>query len=232
MGRPHFWCVTIITVIVTAHDAAASHNCRSAPYPAVNWQDCDKKLLNLSDQDLRGANLSGTDFTSTDLRETNLFEANLEKATLVRASLAGSKAKGARFVRIEAYRTDFSRMNAQGATFVGAELQRSIFHQAKLADGNFTKADLGRAQFDHAQVGGCRFSLANLARADFRHATFASSPDFDRAFFFLTRIEGVDLGSATGLEQWQVDMACGDGTTKLPPGLKRPEHWPCQFQQE
>ncbi len=40
--------------------------------------------------------------------------ANFEKATLVRASLAGSKAEGAKFDRIEAYRANFSGIHAQG----------------------------------------------------------------------------------------------------------------------
>jgi uncharacterized protein YjbI with pentapeptide repeats len=74
--------------------------------------------------------------------------------------------------------------------------------------------------------------LTNLARADFRGATLSKPVDFDRAFFFLTRIEGVDLAAATGLTQWQLDMACGDDKTMLPAGLKKPKDWPCQFQQD
>jgi uncharacterized protein YjbI with pentapeptide repeats len=74
--------------------------------------------------------------------------------------------------------------------------------------------------------------LANLSRADFREATFAKPVDFDRAFMFLARLEGVDLTAATGLTQWQVDMACGDDKTVLPAGLTKPKAWPCKFQQE
>ncbi|UJW76890.1 pentapeptide repeat-containing protein [Rhizobium sp. SL42] len=213
-------------------DVLAADDCRASPVPGINWQDCDKKLIMLDSSDLSGANLTRTDFTSTDLRNSNLTEANFEKAVLVRASFAGSTAKGTRFARIEAYRTDFSQLDAPGAVFSGAELQRSVFTQAKLAGADFTKADLGRSQFDGADVGGSRFSLANLARADFRGAAFASPVDFERAFFFLTRIEGVDLAGATGLTQWQLDMACGDDATVLPAGLKKPASWPCQFQQE
>lgn len=231
VGYLIFFAAILMTAIVV-QDAVASHDCRSGPHPGVNWQDCDKTLIVIRGEDLSGANLSGVDFTSTDLRDSNLLAANLEKSTLVRATLSGSVAKGAHFARIEAYRADFSRLDAQGATFMGAELQRAVFHEAKLAGADFTKADLGRAQFDRAEIGGGRFSLANLSRADFRRATFAESPDFDRAFFFLTRIEGVNLANATGLEQWQVDMACGDDMTALPPGIRRPSHWPCEFQQE
>lgn len=213
-------------------EAIASHDCHAAAGPGVNWHECDKKLIVLEGEDLSGANLFGVDFTSTDLRNSNLLAANLEKATLVRASLAGAAAKGARFDRIEAYRTDFGRITAEGAVFASAEMQRSNFQEATLTNVDFTKAELGRAQFDGADISGARFSFANLARADFRRVIFNVPTDFDRAYFFLTRIEGVDLSSSTGLTQGQLNMACGDARTRLPSGLRRPSDWPCQFQQE
>jgi uncharacterized protein YjbI with pentapeptide repeats len=211
---------------------AAANDCRSAPAPGIDWQGCDKNLLMLGGSDLRDAKLAEADFSATDLRGATLVGANLEKAKLLRAGLAGSTATGARFARVEAYRTDFSNMKADDATFESAELQRSNFANARLSNGNFTKADLGRSQFDGAEVGGSRFSLANLARADFRGATFSKPVDFDRAFFFLTRIEGADLAASTGLVQWQIDMACGDDKTVLPAGLKKPANWPCKFEQD
>lgn len=210
----------------------AANECRVSPTPGISWQNCDKKLLMLNGSDLGGANLTGADFTSTDLRDSNLSAANFEDAVLVRASLARSVAKGANFSGIEAFRTEFGNLDAQGAVFVNAELSRSNFTKAKLADTDFRKADLGRSQFDRADVSGSRFSLANLARTDFREAIFAKPVDFDRAFMFLTRIEGVDLSAATGLTQWQMDMACGDDTTVLPTGLTKAASWPCKFQQE
>ncbi|NKN34926.1 pentapeptide repeat-containing protein [Agrobacterium sp. a22-2] len=213
-------------------EALAANECRVSPTPGINWQNCDKKLLMLNGSDLGGANLTEADFTSTDLRDSNLAGAIFEDAVLVRASLARSKAQGANFSGIEAFRTEFGGMDAPGAVFVSAELSRSNFTKANLADTDFRKADLGRSQFDGADVSGSRFSLANLARTDFRQAAFAKPVDFDRAFMFLTRIEGVDLSAATGLTQWQLDMACGDDATVLPTGLKKAASWPCKFQQE
>ncbi|MGE3874555.1 MAG: pentapeptide repeat-containing protein, partial [Parvibaculaceae bacterium] len=37
----------------------------------------------------------------------------------------------------------------------------------------------------------------------------------------------VDLSQALDLTQEQIIMACGNGQTKLPPGLAMPPHWPC-----
>jgi uncharacterized protein YjbI with pentapeptide repeats len=211
---------------------ARADDCRSSPVPGIDWQGCDKKLLMLGGSNLEGAKLLETDFTTTDLRGANLAGADLEKAKLVRASLAGATAKGTRFARVEAYRTNFSGIEAPDASFESAELQRSNFAEAKLSNVNFTKADLGRSQFDGADIGGSRFSLANVARADFRAAAFSAPVDFERAFLFLARIEGADLSAATGLVQWQVDMACGDDKTVLPAGLTKPAQWPCKFQQD
>ena len=41
------------------------------------------------------------------------------------------------------------------------------------------------------------------------------------------RVEGVDLSKSTGLTNSQLEIACGDNDTKLPPGLERPDAWPC-----
>lgn len=220
----------LAAALVVSPFQAAADDCRSAPMARIDWQNCDKKLLMLGGSDLTGAKLGGADFSTTDLSNATLAEADLEKAKLIRATLSGATAHGTSFARVEAYRTDFSRLNADKATFESAELQRSNFSGAQLADVNFTKADLGRSQFDGAEVGGSRFSLANLARADFRKASFSKPVDFDRAFFFLTRIENLDLSASTGLTQWQVDLACGNDKTMLPSGLNKPKTWPCKFE--
>ena len=136
--------VLAVCTVFAWQNATAAQNCDAAATPGVDWHECDKKLLILEGQDQGGANLFGVDFTSTDLRNSNLLAANLEKATLVRAS-ADSTAKGARFDKIEAYRTDFSRMDAQGVVFASAEVQRSNFQDANLTNVDFTKAELGRA---------------------------------------------------------------------------------------
>jgi uncharacterized protein YjbI with pentapeptide repeats len=211
---------------------AAGADCQSSPEPKIDWTECNKSLLMLGGSDLSGANLAGTDFTSTDLREANLTGANLEKATLVRASLAGAKADKANFARLEAYRTSFAGMSAQGASFASAELQRADFSQANLSGADFQKAELGRANFGKATITGTAFPMANLSRAELRGATFAGPIDFTGAFLFLTRIGGLDLSKATGLQQAQIDLTCGDKATKLPAGLKAPAIWPCKFEDD
>jgi uncharacterized protein YjbI with pentapeptide repeats len=206
---------------------ALAASCKAMPAPSVDWQDCNKVNIILEGSELDNANLSGTDFTYTDLRSSSFNGANFEKATMIRSSLAGSKAEKANFTRIEGYRTIFSQVAAAGSTFASAELQRADFTEADLTGADFQKAELGRADFKGATITGARFPMANLSRAHLNAAKFEGPLDFTGAFMFLTRIEGMDLSQATGLEQAQVDQTCGDQNTKLPSGLKPPADWPC-----
>ena len=206
---------------------ARAADCRGDAGSSVDWSQCDKRLLMLGGSDLSGANLSRTDFTYTDLRNSALKGANFEKAKLVRTALSGSKAEGTKFNKAEAYRGDFSGVAAAGATFVSAEMQRALFVGADLTKTDFSKAELGRANFEKATLTGSKFTLANLSRARFEMSVFEGPLDFENAFMLLTRIEGVDLSAATGLQQAQIQLACGDASTKLPADITAPTTWPC-----
>jgi uncharacterized protein YjbI with pentapeptide repeats len=216
----------LATSLFAVSPALAAY-CGSTPEPGLDWSECTKKNLMLPSSELEGANLSGTDFSLTDLSGSNLTSANLEKANLVRAWLAGARAEKANFSRVEAYRSSFANIAANGASFVSAELQRADFSGADLTGANFEKAEAGRVLFKGAVLTGARFSLANLSRANLSGATFEGPLDFDQAFMFLTHIEGLDLSAAKGLEQAQIELACGDKDTKLPEGLTTPARWPC-----
>ena len=178
---------------------AAAQNCAAAAAPGVNWQECDKKLLILEGQDLSGANLFGVDFTSTDLRkQQSSLRQILRRQRLCRASLADIDRQRRPVRQNRGLQDRLQPYGRAGAVFASAEVQRSNFQDANLTKVDFTKAELGRAQFHDADISGSRFSFANLARADFRGAMFTAPIDFDGAFFFQTRIEGLDLSNSTG----------------------------------
>jgi uncharacterized protein YjbI with pentapeptide repeats len=218
-----------VAAVILLPSPSSAANCRAAPAPEVDWSGCDKSRVMLDGSDLHGANLFDANLTSTDLRGANLTGAKLEKATLIRASLAGATADKASFVHIEAYRTAFAGISAEGASFAAAEMQRSDLTKAKLTGADFEKAELGRVNFAGATLGNTNFSLSNLSRAEFAGAVVSGPVNFDHAFLYLARFEGVDLSAATGLEQGQIDLACGDADTKLPAGIKPPAGWPCDF---
>ncbi|MBP1857721.1 uncharacterized protein YjbI with pentapeptide repeats [Rhizobium herbae] len=218
-----------LAAVVAAASPAKAAYCSGTPEKGLDWSECSKKNLMLPSSELESANLSGTDFSLTDLSGSNLVSANLEKANLVRAWLAGAKADKANFARVEAYRSSFANIAATGASFAGAELQRADFSGADLTGANFEKAEVGRVLFKGAVLTGARFSLANLSRANLSGAIFEGPLVFDQAFMFLTHIEGLDLSAAKGLEQSQIELACGDAKTKLPAGLTTPSAWPCKL---
>ncbi|MGJ7036981.1 uncharacterized protein YjbI with pentapeptide repeats [Shinella sp. BE166] len=215
-----------MAVGLSSGDAKAA-DCRSDPAPEIDWSDCAKKSLMLSGNDFTGANFRDADLSSTDMRNTTLTGADLEKATLVRTWFTDARLDKANFARVEAYRSIFKNVFAQGASFASAELQRAAFNGADLTNTSFEKADVSRADFDEAILSGASFAYANLARADLSEAKVERALGFNRAFMLLTRIEGLDLSGATGLDQSQIDIACGDAETKLPNGLTTPTSWPC-----
>ncbi|MDO1581597.1 pentapeptide repeat-containing protein [Rhizobium oryzicola] len=202
-------------------------DCRREASSGVDWSSCKKRLLMLGGSDFKGANLAETDFSMTDLSRTDMTGAVLEKATTIRAYIAGASMVGANFNKVEGYRSDFTEAKADKATFVAAELQRVSFVGASLVGADFSKAELGRADFRKSIMGNTSFRLANLSRADLRDIRIQGSIDLSGAVMFRTRIDGMDLKQVKGLSQTQVDLACGDKNTVLPPGLNRPEDWEC-----
>ena len=107
-------------------------------------------------------------------------------------------------------------------------MQRANFKDASLRGADFSKSELGRANFNGADINDTVFSFSNLARADFSGAVFDTPIDFTDAYLYETNFQGVDLSMATGLKQWQIDLACGDDGTKLPAGLQVPQDWACE----
>jgi len=73
---------------------------------------------------------------------------------------------------------------------------------------------------------GVDLSSANIARARFGDAQFEGA-NLTGAYTLLAHFEGADLSRTGGLQQDQLEIACGDDETKLPADLTRPASWPC-----
>ena len=202
--------------------------CDDTAGPGVNWAECRKRNLIMSGTDFEGSNMSKADLSATDLRETNFNNADFSKTTLFRASLAGSTAIGADFSKAIAFRTNFTSTDLTDANFSKSEVYRADFSGANLQNADFSKSELARVKFSDANLSGTNLAYSNLSRADLREAKSTSNLPLTGAFLFQTRLEGVDLSQATGLADWQLEMACGDSSTKLPPNITPPSTWPCQ----
>ena len=91
-----------------------------------------------------------------------------------------------------------SKADARGADFSTAELSGAVMSWAK-----FDRASFRSAELMGAVLTGSSFDGADFRDAELNHAI----------------IGGVDLSRARGLDQDQLDEACADTRTKVPPGL-------------
>ncbi len=205
---------------------AAQAGCADAPKAGVDWSGCEKMRLILRKADLQGARLGGVDLNGSDLALANLGGADLSRASVDRARFSGADLGRAKLFQLSGYRTNFSSAKLVGADLTKAELARSNVSLADLSGANLEKAELQRATLEGAILSGANLSGADLARTNLAKATLGGAR-FAQARMFLTRIEGVDLSAALGLNQSQLDSACGNNQTKLPKGLKLPPTWPC-----
>lgn len=98
----------------------------------------------------------------------------------------------------EGEKADLTDANLKGADLEGAYLVTANLKGADLSDANLQVTDLSEANLQ-----GALLVRANLEGADLSYANLL----------------GADLRETEGLYQEQLDAACGDAETKLPPGL-------------
>jgi hypothetical protein len=151
-------------------------------------------------------------------RPFNLFHANLSDQWLFRIDLKAANLRGANFARTRVFRADFIGADFFGANLTDAEFISANLTRADIMDANLTNANLAYANLTGAtlwaNLAGAKLDHANLAGADLRHANLAGADLSDANF------SGADLSAAAGLTLQQLDKACGEPKTKLPPGLK------------
>jgi uncharacterized protein YjbI with pentapeptide repeats len=105
-----------------------------------------------------------------------------------------------------------------GCNLAGADLSNTCVKDHDLHGADFTGANallmcMSFADFTGVSFRGTELSGANLAGAKLNGA------DLTGAKTSITSFLGTDLRQVKGLTQAQIDVACGDKTTKLPPGL-------------
>jgi hypothetical protein len=153
------------------------------------------RQANLSDQWFYFLKLKGADLSGANLVRTGLFLVDLTDAHLVEANLVDSECL-----------SNFTRADLTGANLTNASLRGSNFTGARFNHSNLTRANL-----THANLAGANFASATLSVK----LTDATLTD--------TNFSAADLHDSLGLTQQQLDTACGDPKTTLPPGLKLPQ---------
>ncbi|MFY4729827.1 pentapeptide repeat-containing protein, partial [Nitrospira sp. BLG_2] len=148
------------------------------------------------------------------LDEADFLDANLNRATLI----------GAKGTRINLMNADLSETYAPKSSF-----QFSQFNRANLESSNFVGADLRGSNFSHSDMTRANLQETNLQETNLQNATLAgadlSGARLDSADLSRANLKGAILSSALGLTQTQLNAACVDDQTNLPPELTRPA--PC-----
>src|ERR1700761_3936825 len=101
----------------------------------------------------------------------------------------------------------------RGADLTNTCVKEHDLHGADFDGANATLMCMSFANFTDASFRGTELSGANLAGAKLDGA------DLTGAGTSITSFLGTDLTKVKGLTQAQLDVACGDAATKLPPGL-------------
>lgn len=115
---------------------------------------------------------------------TTMPEVDLKCVTVLKCQF--SYLVGADYSLLKLEFTDFSVANLQDAKFVRTNLKQTTFIRADLSNTDFTGANLTSANFTGANVAGANFTNAN---------------------FTSTVICGLDLATAIGVTQAQLDSA-------------------------
>jgi hypothetical protein len=158
--------------------------------------------------DLAGAHIPKAAFPfKAPLGYANLTDADLRKAILWYASL---------------YDADLTNANLSDADLSGARLSDAHLNRANLTD-----ADLGGAFLEFAGLTGAHLNRANLRYADLIDAVLRDAnltdADLRKANLWYADLTNANLSDAdltdTNVTQDQLDKACGNAGTKLPPKL-------------
>ena len=203
-------------------------NLRFARAEYVFWVNSNFPAANLSHSYLFSIDLRGSKFERANLTgavlAVNLKEGKLLGANLTNAYLTGKYRK-----------VDFRGANLEKAIIRSSKMQQSLF-----AGTNFQSATVESVDFEEASFtgpyplfkepkniptlsffdpvdGAANFSYASLWDVSFKKANL-QGVEFTKTKFF-----DVDLSESKGLTQAQIDEACVDEKTKLPPDMNRPE---------
>lgn len=172
---------------------------------------CDLSNKAMNGVRLNNANLSGSIFNNS----------NLSGGSLDGSDLSGAHFRGALMFRVRGDNVTMPRAVLEDATLTEANLSH-----AKLADANLSRANLSRAIFLDTDFQGAIFDNANLTGAQFQSSQFQNTK-FNGTILIDTKFNnanfsGADMSTVQGLQQAQLDVACGDEKTRLPVGLSLP----------
>ena len=120
------------------------------------------------------------------------------------------------------FQADFSYQAIHGVDVSFSRLRQASMSLASMTGVNFSEANLSVANLFGGQFSDSNFADANLRDSTLVGAYFDGA-NFSGADLTGANLGGVDLRSAIGLTQRQLNKACGDKETQLRGGLTIPK---------
>lgn len=115
-------------------------NCSSPPAQSVNWNNCLKPNIDLSNLDL----------TAAELRNSQMKNANMMNTTLASADIAYADLRN----------SNMSYSDLHNATLLGANLKQADLSYANLKSADLAYADLSKANLGSSVLDGARLDHA------------------------------------------------------------------------
>jgi uncharacterized protein YjbI with pentapeptide repeats len=125
---------------------------------------------------------------------------------------------GASCPRCNLFQADFANLELKGRNFGGARLRQADLSSSVMNHTSFAGADLRDVNAYAAVFTGANFAGANLTNGSFVGA-YLQGANLRGAELSGVNFSGAEMDRAVGLTQRQLDGACGDGATRLPPGM-------------
>jgi uncharacterized protein YjbI with pentapeptide repeats len=209
---------TVLDILMSGKVSLAGLYGPNAHLPFGQLQDTDLQGIKLSEAYLLSANFSGANLWGADLSGAYLRRANLLEANLGEADLASAKLHEADLTRAEHLGANLSSANLTLANLSWADLWL-----ADLTGADLSGADLWGTNLTEADLSGAKLELANLRLANLLEANLSGAnldqANLSGADLWQADLSGANLENARNLTQAQLDEACGDRETALPPGL-------------
>lgn len=123
------------------------------------------------------------------------------------------------------------RAELKNAKFNHALLNYTYLTSADLTGANLTRAKLNAVDLNGAKLNEAKLNGTNLTGADLTGAYLTGAKINEDTIFIACSckniaVKDVDFTKCADLVQEQLDQMLGDGSTKIPEHLSRPDHWP------
>lgn len=188
-------------------------------------------------------NLSGRTLTGMTLKDSNFSGAQFNRANLSGGNFDRSNLSNTQFKRAFLARVEGQSVNMANASFQDATMTEAKFDDAILTNSDLQRADISRANFTHSNFADANLTSATAPNVNFEGSKFVNArfdhmnlrnAKLDGAKFFNVEFGNAvligatmvgadfskaDLSQVQGLQQTQLDLACGDSATRLPIGL-------------